>query len=106
MSNNPNNRNPNNSNSSPNSGSPNPHDGEKYIDPFAGTEDPEAEFEALENSKKEEELLNDYISFKNVADKVIRVFPARGVPIVEKEFKGKKTGTKKHQYTAVDLTYD
>jgi hypothetical protein len=93
-------------NSSPNSGSPNPHEDEKYVDPFAGTEDPAEEFEAMENARREEELLSDYISFKRVATKIVRIFPARGVPIIEKEYKGKKTGTKKHQYTAVDLTYD
>ena len=60
----------------------------------------------MENAKREEELLSEYISFKHVPEKIVRLFPARGIPIIEKEFKGKKTGAWKHQYTAVDLTYD
>jgi hypothetical protein len=68
------------------------NEGKGYVDPFAGTEDPAEEFEALENARREQELLSEYISFKSVETKIVRIFPARGIPIVEKEFQGKKTG--------------
>ena len=100
------NPNPNSNPNSNNIGNPNPHDDKNtYVDPFAGTENPAEEYEAMENAKREEELLSDYISFKHVPEKIIRLFP-REDTIIEKELKGKKTGAWKHHIQPFDLTYD
>jgi hypothetical protein len=39
---------------------------------------------------REQELIGDSISFKNVATKVVRIFQARTVHVLKRNFKAKK----------------
>ena len=62
----------------------------RVIDPFAGTEDLAEEYKALENAMREQELIGDSISFKNVATKVVQIFQAQTVHVLKRNFKAKK----------------
>jgi hypothetical protein len=72
-------------------------------DPFANSEDEEAEKEALLRAKKERAESSDFINIRVGESRLLRFLPARGIKIVDKTFQGRPTGTKTNEFILVDM---
>jgi hypothetical protein len=72
-------------------------------DPFANSEDEEAEKEALLKAKKERAEASDYINIRIGETRLLRFLPAHGIKIVDKTYQGRPTGTKTNEFVVVDM---